>query len=724
MNKAWMRHGKPTHLMSLLSTYSPGVCAIHMQGIILLCMWIWPATGVAGKFSAESNVFRQIETTAPADQSVTSISVFSWVLLEGSAVNESCASSTNCCADIICFGLEYTPGVTGEITTYTTGFFVDCLAGMSPVVSNASCTMQDHSHSIEECSSADSVLFNASGYEGAFPVTAGVPVILHKVCFQLAPGQSIVVTEDEVSDLSLSIDPDGGGHINDFPDYTATTFNRPLPTWPMDVSVSVNCLSQATLPVPPTVLDLCGNSIPATLVDFVDLPDPITCEGMRHYQFEYDDCAGTLHTWNYWYTIEYIPFVTPGDDGETVTCIEDIDVGLVVPPTVYDQCGNQLMAVGPSAPVISGPPCNGTVTYDWVYTDCEGNMASWEYEYTINPDPLVQFGGPVDMDSTITCSLEALPPQVLPVVFNPCGDQLPAPAPTQGGTYAGGCSGTITYTYVYGDCPGEEYVWVYTYTVDCFPLAVRVFLEGAYDVTGDSMFAELNGNHVLPGQDKILSANVAVQLTAPYTPFGQPYNMPPWNHNDNLGMNFGDASSPGAPMGVIPYPMDVVDWVLVTVRENGMLPSDDYWTCAGWVHTSGGVTFPEPCSGLVINPLNSYHVMVQHRNHLGILSDAPVDEVCGGDILEVDFTSMNSYEPIFRIGQKEMLPGVWAMLAANGEQVNTIPAIVSQDRTAWRELQNLLGYSIGDYDLDVSTDSGDETIWKINQNGTSGVIFY
>ena len=235
------------------------------------------------------------------------------------------------------------------------------------------------------------------------------------------------------------------------------------------------------------------------------------------------------------------------------------------------------------------------------------------------------------------------------------------------------------------------------------------------------MVPQLNIDHVLPGQNKLLSPNPAIQLAAPFTPFGQPYSGAPWFYTGNMGMNFGDPTAPGAPMGVTPYPADVVDWVLVTVRENGILPANNVWKCAGWVHTDGEVTFPEPCGSLTFNPSLEYFVLVEHRNHLAVLDT--VDMPCSGYVINWDFTAENSYKPVFRYGEKEVEPGVWAMHAANGEQISSRPAISSADRTTWRLLQNVLGYSIGDYNMNSAVNSNDETVWKFNQNKSTGIIF-
>ncbi|HQW25164.1 MAG TPA: hypothetical protein PLV75_04385, partial [Saprospiraceae bacterium] len=288
------------------------------------------------------------------------------------------------------------------------------------------------------------------------------------------------------------------------------------------------------------------------------------------------------------------------------------------------------------------------------------------------------------------------------------------------------CAFEITVT-VTDEC-GNASTAFYSPLNSCQTLHLKVFLEGPYNPAGDSLFSQLNKDHLLPGQDKTLSTDFAIQNFAPFTPFGQPYSGAPWYYTGNMGMLFGDASAPGAPMGVIPYPLDVVDWVLVTVREGGKLPTDSIWSCAGWVHTDGEVTFPEACSPLNIVNTEPYYVVVQHRNHLTIMSDdMDVDINCSGNRLEWDFTTSNSYQPTFRYGQKKVdtVPvDKWAMHAANGEQITSRLAISSPDRTTWRLLQGVLGYSVGDFNMDAVVTPPDETVWKNNQNKTTGVSFY
>jgi len=258
----------------------------------------------------------------------------------------------------------------------------------------------------------------------------------------------------------------------------------------------------------------------------------------------------------------------------------------------------------------------------------------------------------------------------------------------------------------------------------CSTVVLKVFLEGPYQ-DGGTMTTHLITNHLLPGQDKMLSPNFSVRLAAQWTPFGQPYNTAPWNYSGNLGSPFGDATHPDAPATTFAYDDDVVDWVLVTVREGGRLPENNIWKCAGWLHANGEVSFPEECECLTVLPGEDYYILVEHRNHLGVLSHVPVNKINGTESLQWDFTLQNSYTPdVFRKGQIQLESNVWGMYAANGEQINSIQAINSADHTVWKGDQNAINYRYGDFNLNVTSNSEDETIWKNNQNVTSGVIFY
>ncbi|MEL7161700.1 MAG: hypothetical protein AAFN92_13150, partial [Bacteroidota bacterium] len=224
----------------------------------------------------------------------------------------------------------------------------------------------------------------------------------------------------------------------------------------------------------------------------------------------------------------------------------------------------------------------------------------------------------------------------------------------------------------------------------------------------------------LPGQDVTLSPSLTISRFGQETPFGQPYGGAPWNYSGTAGDSYGDASHSNASANVTPYPAHVVDWVLVTVRENTLQPTGNVWQCAGWVHENGEITFPDACP-LTLDPAATYYVVVEHRNHLAVLDEATL--AVGGAYLAKDFTTQNSFAPRFRFGQKEIAPGVWVMFAGNGDQTTSRNSINSSDRTLWRNFQGFRGYNPGDHSNTGVTGSGDETIWKNNQNKTSGIRF-
>ncbi|MEP6645498.1 MAG: T9SS type A sorting domain-containing protein [Saprospiraceae bacterium] len=140
-------------------------------------------------------------------------STMEWILLPAGSSNGSCSSSSDCTNDILCYGLEYTPLFTGNMTSYTTGFFVDCFNGSNPIISNVTCTnLGNNSFGFPLCSQINKTLFNSSANTGFVPVIKGVPQIIHQVCFVIPSTGILNVTRDNLMGaLSASIDSTGGG---------------------------------------------------------------------------------------------------------------------------------------------------------------------------------------------------------------------------------------------------------------------------------------------------------------------------------------------------------------------------------------------------------------------------------------------------------------------------------------------------------------------------------
>ncbi|HJW29336.1 MAG TPA: hypothetical protein VJ508_08775, partial [Saprospiraceae bacterium] len=507
--------------------------------------------------------------------------------------------------------------------------------------------------------------------------------------------------------------------------YTYTIDYTGALTPPMNGSSTVSCPAQAVNPgAPAPIIDACGRTVNAVLVGS---STPPSCEGTVVWTYRYTACdMTTTADWTYTYTIDYSGALTPPSNGNAIVMCASQAVDPGPPAPIMDACGRTVNAVlvGSSAP----PSCEGMVTWTYRYTACDNTTtADWTYTYTIDHTVAPhEIGGPVSTSSTISCYLSATPPAVLPTFRDVCNNPVTMTGPVIGGTNTGDCGGTITYTYTFTDCSGLSTPWVYTYNISCNSLVLYVYLEGPYNATLNQMDNLVNYYHLLPGQDKALSPNPIIQVLGTNTTCGQPYTVAPYNYSGNLGQQFGDPTGVCSMAPSIPYPPDVVDWVLVTIRKNGRLPAHNIWTCAGWVHQDGHVSFPESCPLPAFNLTDNYYILIQHRNHLGVLSLNEADMPCGTAQLSVDFRISDSYIDIpgFRVGQKQVEPGVWAMYDANGEQVQSIPAINSFDHTLWKTLQGVIRYNLGDFNMDAVTNSADETIWKINQNKTSGVVFY
>lgn len=188
----------------------------------------WTGVGVSGNifdpsFGTQTLTYTYTDMAGCTDSDQTTITVSScadpstmqWILLEEGTQYGPCTSNSDCDENIICYGLEYTPLFSGELTSYTTGFFMDCDNGVNPVVTNMSCVMTNNSQTLNFCAQVDSILFNSSGNSGSLPITSGVPVIIHQVCFTIPSNGVMYITKDNTLGLSASIDLTGGGFDTD-----------------------------------------------------------------------------------------------------------------------------------------------------------------------------------------------------------------------------------------------------------------------------------------------------------------------------------------------------------------------------------------------------------------------------------------------------------------------------------------------------------------------------
>ena len=202
---------------------------------------VWSGIGVTGNnfnpnAGTQTLTYSITDINGCSDSDTTTIIVnpclaapeMRWVLLEETQQNGSCMSISDCDDDVICYALQYTPDMTGTLTSYTTGFFIDCNEGANPIISNSSCVMNDVSGTINGCATEGVVLINASGNTGNIAISQGIPQILHQVCFSI-PSGTIDIIEDTVTDLTTSVDSAmGGGPYTEFPSYVTSTLDSTL----------------------------------------------------------------------------------------------------------------------------------------------------------------------------------------------------------------------------------------------------------------------------------------------------------------------------------------------------------------------------------------------------------------------------------------------------------------------------------------------------------------
>jgi hypothetical protein len=234
-------------------------------------------------------------------------------------------------------------------------------------------------------------------------------------------------------------------------------------------------------------------------------------------------------------------------------------------------------------------------------------------------------------------------------------------------------------------------------------LKVNAMLQGACQATGGLMKTDLNNGGYLPGQKPITFFGKA-------TPAGQPFNEAPWFYEGDEGKNLKDSDKSSEEV----YPPDVVDWVLVSLRANpGKL--SEVWRGAALLYNDGSIEFFKPID-ISIPEEEGYYVVLEHRNHLPVMSHQKVMPENG--VIQYDFTRQNSFTSILGIGQIQDEYGTYMMVAGNGELIVELSSdidINTRDLTLW--LQNNganSSYFLEDYDMNGDINIKDRILWEKN----------
>lgn len=226
-------------------------------------------------------------------------------------------------------------------------------------------------------------------------------------------------------------------------------------------------------------------------------------------------------------------------------------------------------------------------------------------------------------------------------------------------------------------------------------LQLKVLLEGAYRSNTALMITMLNQRGLLPGQTPIGSSAIT-------TPPGQPYAGSPWSYAGTESRSS--------------YQSNVVDWVLVSLRENSPSVQNTVFKTAALVQNDGVVVLVGTPPVLEAN--QSYYVVIEHRNHLGVLSHVPVSIQNGS--LMYDFTTQNSYtatNPV-SVGEKQ-IGTVFAMHSCDGNKnlPNQDFVVNVNDYSLWLNNNGRFDlYSPADFNMDAQISASDKAQWNSNNS--------
>ena len=212
---------------------------------------------------------------------------------------------------------------------------------------------------------------------------------------------------------------------------------------------------------------------------------------------------------------------------------------------------------------------------------------------------------------------------------------------------------------------------------------LKVFLEGPYDSTSNTMATGINDQGFLP--------------------LIHPFSQSPWSYG-----KVDTATS---------IPADIVDWVLIELRT-GTSATDSIDSRAALLKSNGSIVDLNGSSPVTFNvPAGNYYVVIYHRNHLGVMSASAVTMAETAPATLYNFTT-DITQYFGTNGAHEIESGVWGMISgdANGDG-----GIFGEDFIQYRLNQGVEGYSLADFNMDGGVFGEDFILYRLNQGEEAGV---
>ena len=264
--------------------------------------------------------------------------------------------------------------------------------------------------------------------------------------------------------------------------------------------------------------------------------------------------------------------------------------------------------------------------------------------------------------------------------------------------------GEITFTAATGDFAGPMYEYdpynrIHWGAVP-FSLDVTVFLEGPFNPATNLM------EH---------NPSVESTLNQPFGP-ALPYFgnlMPDWYYT---GSEFVSA----------PFPANVVDWVLVELRDapdvTSALPVTSIAKQAAFITTDGKIVDLDAVSNLTFSAsvANGLFIVVWQRNHAGVISAIPITLPGPGSTVSYNFSTGAGHAFGGTSAQKQLstTPEIWGMFSGDGDGNGEIQ--LSDKVNVWDIQAGEAGYLESDFNLngDVNNQDKNDYWWPNNGYGS------
>ncbi len=397
-----------------------------------------------------------------------------------------------------------------------------------------------------------------------------------------------------------------------------------------------------------------------------------------------------IEIWGSWYH-DYMYDWNPYLVTFTLSIHEDIPADQN--PLGYSMPGNVLWSRTFTEPEFLAEPYGDPVFFEGWYSpftgyDPMGDQQCWRYIFFLEQDEIIQQGTP---DEPVVYWLDV---QAQPISQEPHPDHRFGwkTSPNQWNDNA---VWTVGYEPYVGDWNELYYPDGHDWFGQPLDLAFAIYgdenpfilldltamLEGPYD--DPNMITDLNSGNLIP--------------------FNQPYSDPMaiWHYT---GTEVYSTLNP-----------DIVDWVMIELRDatapinaTGITMEDQK---AAFIMKDGSIVATDGSS-----MLKSYatfdddpYVVVWHRNHLGVLSNSPLNWVAPG-VYSYDFTTGSGQA--YNNGQKDLGSGVYGMLGGDGLPNGIVGG---PDKIIWENHAGTTGYKAADYNLDTQVDNKDKNdIWLPN----------